>query len=210
MVINNFNNTITTYLSNNQFNNTISSYLKTSDFNLTKSSLVDTVANQTIGGGKTFNNLVKLKGGSNLLGGEPSLQIMPKDGNVGQSFMEFHRYADGTIPAFGDRWLVGNDIESLNFIPIRSFSIWCSSSNARSPHIYITPTGQTVIPFGSLSSPPIHTNTLNINGTNINQLYQSKSDMGSYITSGSLVNYVNVNSSQTIGGEKNILKFNVS
>jgi hypothetical protein len=42
---------------------------------------------------------------------------MPKDGKVGQSFMEFHRYADGTMPAFGDRWLVGNDIESLNFIP---------------------------------------------------------------------------------------------
>jgi hypothetical protein len=36
----------------------------------------------------------------------------------------------------------------------------------------------------------------------LNELYQSKADMGSYITSGSLVNYVNVNSSQTIGGDK--------
>jgi hypothetical protein len=73
----------------------------------------------------------------------------------GQSFMEFHRYSDGSMPVFGDRWLMGADMESLNFLPRRSFSIWCSSSNARSPHIYITPTGQTVIPFGSFSSPTI-------------------------------------------------------
>jgi hypothetical protein len=66
----------------NQFNNTISSYLKTSDFNLTKSSLVDTVANQTISGNKSFNNLVKFKGSDNIIGGEPSIQIMPKDGNL--------------------------------------------------------------------------------------------------------------------------------
>jgi hypothetical protein len=120
--------------------------------------------------------------------------------------LEFHRYADGTMPAFGDRWLMGADMESLNVLPSRSFSIWCSSSNARSPHIYITPTGQTVIPFGSLSSPTIHTSTLNINGTNINQLYQSKEDMINYLktsdfnsTSTSLVNTTNA---QTINGEK--------
>ena len=74
---------------------------------MTKSTLVDTVANQTIGGGKTFSILVTFKSGSNLIGGEPSLQIMLKDGNVGQSFLEFHRYADGTMPAFGDIWLMG-------------------------------------------------------------------------------------------------------
>ena len=39
-----------------------------------------------------------------------------------------------------------------------------------------------------------------INGTNINQTYQSKADMATYITSGSLTNYVNSN--QTIGGKK--------
>ena len=49
--------------------------------------------------------MVRFKGGSNLLGGEPSLQILPKDGNVGQSFMEFYRYSDDSMPAFGDRWL---------------------------------------------------------------------------------------------------------
>ena len=43
---------------------------------------------------------------------------------------------------------------------------------------------------------------MNINGTNINELYQSKTDMGRYITSGSLGNYVNVSSSQTIAGDK--------
>ena len=60
----------------------------------------------------------------------------------------------------------------------------------------------TVIPYGSLSCQPIHASTLNINGANINQQYQSKADMATYTTSGSLTNYVNVTGSQTIGGEK--------
>jgi hypothetical protein len=120
------------------------------------------------------------------MGGEPSIQIMPKEGTSGQAFLEFHRYADGTMPVFGDRWLMGSDMESLNYLPRRSFSIWASSLNFRSVHLYITPTGQTVIPFGSFSCPTIHTNTinsntLNINNTNINELYQSKTDMSNYL-----------------------------
>ena len=60
----------------------------------------------------------------------------------------------------------------------------------------------TVIPYGSFSCQTIHASTLNINGANINQQYQSKADMATYITSGSLTNYVNVNNSQTFGGEQ--------
>jgi hypothetical protein len=211
MQINQFNNTLNSYMQINQFNNTISSYLKTSDFNLTKSSLVDTVANQTISGNKSFNNLVKFKGSDNIIGGEPSIQIMPKEGTSGQAFLEFHKYADGTMPVFGDRWLMGSDMESLNYLPRRSFSIWASSLNFRSVHLYITPTGQTVIPFGSFSCPTIHTNTinsntLNINNTNINELYQSKTDMSNYlkisdfnITKSSLIDTI---SSQDINSVK--------
>ena len=115
---------------------------------------------------------------------------MPKDGNIGQAFLEFYRHSDGTMPVFGDRWLMGSDIESLNFLPRRSFSIWASNLNYRSPHLYITSSGMTVIPFGSFSCPTIHTTTLNINGANISESYQSKADMTTYITSGSLTNYV--------------------
>jgi len=106
---------------------------------------------------------------------------MPKDVIQDNHFLEFHRYSDGSMPVLGDKCLMGSDMESLNFLPRRSFSIWASSSNARSPHLYITPTGQTVIPFGSFSCPTIHTNTLNINNTNINELYQSKTDMSNYL-----------------------------
>ena len=72
--------------------------------------------------------------------------------------------------------------------------------------MYITPTGQTVIPFGSLSSPTIHTSTLNINGANINQLYQSEEDMTDYLKTADFhstgTTLVNTSNAQTIGGEK--------
>ena len=61
-----------------------------------------------------------------------------------------------------------------------------------------------VHPTGSLSSPSINTTNLNINGTNINVLYQSKAAMLNYITSGTLTTYVNASGNQTLGGKKDI------
>jgi hypothetical protein len=113
--------------------------------------LSDTINSQSISGVKSFNNIIRFKGSGLLIGGEPSMQIMPKDGNIGQAFMEFYRHSDGSMPVFGDRWLMGSDIESLNYLPSRSFSIWASNLNFRSPHLYITSSGMTVIPFGSFS-----------------------------------------------------------
>ena len=54
---------------------------------------------------------------------------------------------------------------------------------------------------GSFYSPAINTLSLNINGTNISVLYQSKADMANYITSGTLTNYVNITGNQSIGGQ---------
>jgi hypothetical protein len=55
---------------------------------------------------------------------------------------------------------------------------------------------------GSFYSPSINTPSLSINNININQTYQSKADMATYITSGSLTNYVNTSTNQSIGGKK--------
>jgi hypothetical protein len=70
--------------------------------------------------------------------------------------------------------------------------------------MYITPEGGVALPqpFATFSAPSIATNNIRINNQNLNQLYQSKTDMATYITSGSLTNYVNTNSNQTIGGDK--------
>ena len=56
--------------------------------------------------------------------------------------------------------------------------------------------------FGSFYSPAINTPLLQIHGTNISVLYQSKADMANDITSGTLTNYVNTTANQSIGGKK--------
>jgi hypothetical protein len=56
--------------------------------------------------------------------------------------------------------------------------------------------------LSTFSAPSINTTTIRINGTNINRVYQSKTDMANYITSGSLTNYVNTSTNQTISGKK--------
>ena len=72
------------------------------------------------------------------------------------------------------------------------------------PALYITPDGHVALPQsqGSFSSPSVNTTTLNMNGTNISILYQTKADMTNYITSGTLTNYVNITGNQTITGKK--------
>jgi hypothetical protein len=70
-------------------------------------------------------------------------------------------------------------------------------------YLMISPNGHVIVhPTGSISSPSINTTSLNINGTNISVLYQSKADMANYITSGTLTNYVNITSNQTLTGKK--------
>ena len=70
-------------------------------------------------------------------------------------------------------------------------------------YLMITPNGNIIVhPTGSISSPSMNTTNLNINGTNISVLYQSKADMANYITSGTLNNYVNITGNQTLTGKK--------
>jgi hypothetical protein len=70
----------------------------------------------------------------------------------------------------------------------------------------ISPNGHVIVhPTGSISSPSSkYLQSLNINGTNISVLYQSKADMTNYITSGTLTNYVNITGNQTITGKKTL------
>jgi hypothetical protein len=76
--------------------------------------------------------------------------------------------------------------------------------NSYSPTLYISPEGNVGLsqPLSTFSAPSINTSTIRINGTNISVLYQSKTDMANYITSGSLTNYVNTSTNQSISGKK--------
>ena len=57
---------------------------------------------------------------------------------------------------------------------------------------------------GNFYSHIVTTPLLNIDNTNINELYQSKADMTNYITSGTLTNYINITGNQTITGKKTL------
>ena len=79
--------------------------------------------------------------------------------------------------------------------------------NSFSPTLFISPEGNVFLsqPLSTFSAPSINTSTIRINGTNISVLYQTKADMATYITSGTLVNnYVNTSSNQTISGKKTL------
>ena len=113
---------------------------------------------------------------------------------------------------WGDSWKIGQSIRPFTTSPSymdRAFSIIAQGPvGGRATEInYLTITGDgnvLVHPTGSFSSPSINTTSLNINGTNISVLYQSKADMANYITSGTLTNYVNITSNQTITGKKTL------
>jgi hypothetical protein len=136
--IDNFTGSINSYLRIDNFNSSITTYLKTVDFNNTSINFVNTSNAQTINGNKSFNNLVKFKGSDNIIGGEPSIQIMPKDGNSGQSFWNFIDIQTVLCPCLVINGLWAQIWKVSNYLPRRSFSIWASSLNFRSPHLYIT------------------------------------------------------------------------
>ena len=117
MRIHQFNNTLNSYMQINQFNNTISSYLKTSDFNLTKSSLVNTTTVQDILERKRFFKPITMRCG----GG--SIRILPEDNNIGEASIQYYRNSDASYPVLGDFWTVGLDVSSgYGLTPNRSFS----------------------------------------------------------------------------------------
>ena len=76
--------------------------------------------------------------------------------------------------------------------------------NSLFPAFYITPEGNVALPqpLSTFSAPSVNTSTIRVNGTNISVLYQSKADMATYITSGSLTNYVNTSTNQNVAGKK--------
>ena len=147
--------------------------------------------------------------------GSNSLNVKPRDGTFGESSISFGRYADGAEPPFGDTWLVGQSIiRGFPFEPFynRSFAIVARGvMNGALTHIsylMITPNGHVIVhPTGSISSPTINTTSLNINGTNISILYQSKADLTNYKTIGTLTNDVNITGNQTITGKTDIRRW---
>jgi hypothetical protein len=125
-----------------------------------------------------------------IRGGSNSLNIKPPDGGFGESSISFGRYADGAEPVFGDTWLVGQTIMrgGATGFPVepwynRSFAIVArgvmNGTLTQISYLMISPNGHVIVhPTGSISSPSINTTSLNINGTNISVLYQSKSRYG--------------------------------
>ena len=146
----------------------------------------------------------------NIRGGSNSLIVKPRDGTFGESSISFGYYADGAEPAFGDTWLVGQSImrggvSGFPFEPFyaRSFAIVArgvmNGTLTQISYLMITPNGHVIVhPTGSITSPSINTTSLNINGTNIGVLYQSKAEMTNYIASGTLTNYAHISNPQTI------------
>ena len=159
---------------------------------------------QYINASKYFENTIHIRSSP------VALFIKPGVGYVGESSILFFRYSDAVSLAMGDSWRVGQSIRPFATSPSymdRAFSIIAQGViGGRATEVnYLTITGDgnvLVHPTGSLSSPSIHTTSLNINGTNISVLYQSKADMTNYITSGTLTNYVNITSTQTLTGTK--------
>ena len=88
----------------------------------------------------------------------------------------------------GDIWVAGQSIISGGLIPNRACSFWVGGGQMglSAPALYITPEGHVALPqsLGSFSSPSVDTTNLNINGTNISVLYQSRAAMSNYITGG--------------------------
>ena len=85
----------------------------------------------------------------------------------------------------GDHWQFGqgisSDIPGLEWLA-RSFVIASAGGGALARRFYINSDGLvSVMDGGSFYSPAINTPSLQINGTNISQLYQSKADMANYI-----------------------------
>ena len=129
-----------------------------------------------------------------IRGGSNSLNVKPRDSTFGESSISFGYYADGAEPAFGDTWLVGQSIAcgGVSGFPAepfynRSFAIVArgvmGGTLTQISYLMVSPNGHVIVhPTGSISSPSINTTSLNINGTNISILYQSKADMANYIT----------------------------
>ena len=117
------------------------------------------------------------------------------------------RYADQAMPSQGDHWEFGQDllsnIEGFEWLT-RNFVFACGGGGTLTPRFSINPSGLVSVldPNGSFYSAVIDTSTIRINGTNISVLYQSKTDMANYITSGTLANYVNITGNQTLTGKK--------
>ena len=137
--------------------------------------------------------------------GRGSVKVYSPNGQVGPATIHFYRYHDQAMPSQGDHWEFGNDLVSgipeHQFLE-RSFVFASGGAGTLIPRFYINSSGLvSVMAEGSFYSPTINTPSLNINGTNISVLFQSKADMGNYITSGTLTNYVNITGNQTIGGK---------
>ena len=126
--------------------------------------------------------------------GRGSVKVYPPNGQVGPATFHTYRYADQAMPSQGDHWEFGQDllsnIQGWEWLQ-RTFVIASGGGGAIRPRFYINSDGLvSVLATGSLHSPSINTPLLKFNGTNISELYQSKTDMTSYITSGTLTNYV--------------------
>ena len=114
--------------------------------------------------------------------------------------------SDQAMPSQGDHCKFGQDLVSgipaYDFLA-RSFVFASGGAGTLVPRVYIKSNWLvSVMDYGSFYSPAIDTPLLNINGTNISVLYQSKADMTNYITSGSLTNYVSTSTNQNVGGRK--------
>ena len=168
-------------------------------FNATKASLVDISSAQTISGSKTYTLPIKVR-----IGGG-SIEVYPRIGQIGTASIHTFRLSDGASPSMGDHWQIGQDLfvdQGFDFLT-RCFAIASAGAGILTPRLYIDPNGLvSVMDGGSFYSPSIDTALLKINNVNINQTYQSKADMSTYITSGSLTNYVNTTANQSIGGKK--------
>ena len=116
--------------------------------------------------------------------GRGSVKVYPQTGQVGPATFHTYRYSDQAMPSQGDHWEFGQDLVSgfpaYQFLE-RSFVFASGGGGTLIPRFYINSNGLvSVMEFGSFYSPAINTPLLQINGTNISVLYQSKADMANY------------------------------
>ena len=183
------------YSLTNHINNTLTSYLRTTLFVNSSERIVDTVSPQEIRGETTFIISTDFKWGIeaiNIISRAPD----------GIATIRTYRYADKASPSLGDSWEFGQRVMTDASLA-QSFVFACHGGNILLPRFSIGPDGSVAVMYGgNFYSPIINTPILKIDNTNIDELYQSKADMTNYITSGSLTNYVNITSNQSITGKK--------
>ena len=73
---------------------------------MTKASLVDTRTIQDIHEQKRFYKPITFRCGGS------AIRIFPEDFNIGEASIQYYRNSDGSSPALGDTWTVGQDVSS--------------------------------------------------------------------------------------------------